>query len=177
MEKEVFVELSFFKGDYKISNYGNVLSLKNIKKPFLLSQKTDKDGYKEVGLWLDGVQYLKKVHHLVAIAFISNPDCKKQINHIDFNRSNNNYKNLEWSTPKDDAQHRKINNRFVKGEKHYAFWKNRGASKSAKLVLDTESGIFYDCVKDAAEAKCINYSTLKGKLNNNSKNNTSLIYV
>lgn len=69
------------------------------------------------------------------------------------------------------------------GEKSPMFGKagKKGAlSPNSKIVLDTQTGIFYDCVRDAAEAKGINYNTLASKLsgnNSNKINNTSLIYV
>jgi group I intron endonuclease len=52
----------------------------------------------------------------------------------------------------------------------------RGNCIYAKLVLDTQTGIFFDCLKDAAEAYVINYSTLRSMLQGKNKNKTNLIY-
>ena len=53
----------------------------------------------------------------------------------------------------------------------------RGKHPLAKLILDTETGIFYDCIRDAADVKNINYSTLNGFLKGRYKNKTSFIYA
>jgi group I intron endonuclease len=50
-----------------------------------------------------------------------------------------------------------------------------GKSKLSKIVLCLETGIFYDCIKDASYAYGINYSTLKRHLNGYTPNKTNLI--
>ena len=40
-------------------------------------------------IYKNSVLHTKKVHRLVAIAFIENPEKKSQVNHIDENKKNN----------------------------------------------------------------------------------------
>ena len=47
---------------------------------------------------------------------------------------------------------------------------------SSRLVLDTQTGIFYESCKEASMYKNIGYSYLNGMLNGNFQNKTSLIY-
>lgn len=55
--------------------------------------------------------------------------------------------------------------------------RKRGKNSKAKLVLDLQTGIFYDCLKDACESKCLNYHTSKNQVNGTYNNKTSLIYA
>lgn len=176
-EIELFKEIPFFEGRYEISNMGRIRSRAKKGKLHFLALRIDTDGYNEVCLWLNRKVHYKKVHRLVAEAFIPNHENKPQVNHIDANKKNNIVSNLEWATPQEDANHRVKNGLQSKGEKHYAYGKFGANHKSAKIVLDTDTGIYYDCVKDAADAKCQKYKTLVGKLSGNDRNNTSLIYA
>ena len=78
---------------YEVSNYGSVRSYKRAECKEL-TQFYDRKGYKYV--IMDGK--LRRVHRLVAIAFIPNPDNLPQVNHKDENKSNNIVSNLEWCT-------------------------------------------------------------------------------
>lgn len=52
-----------------------------------------------------------------------------------------------------------------------------GNNPNAKLVLCTQTGIFYFCVKEAADTINMKNDTLKQQLNGRRKNKTSFIYV
>ena len=89
--------------NYLISNYGEVKSLPQkgnfFKKPTLLKQNLDKDGYKVVSLTDDNKKKrLIKVHRLVALAFLSNPNNLPCINHKNEIKTDNRVENLEWCT-------------------------------------------------------------------------------
>lgn len=58
----------------------------------------DCEGYEYISLRKGGRKYTKRVHRLVAKAFISNPNNLPEINHIDENKKNNAINNLEWCT-------------------------------------------------------------------------------
>ena len=101
---EVWKPIKGYEGLYEISNFGRVKSYRNGGEMFM-RQILDKDGYLIIGLKRDGHSKLMKVHRLVGMAFIPNPENKPHINHIDYNRSNNHVENLEWVTPKENTAH------------------------------------------------------------------------
>lgn len=103
---EEWRDIPGYEGKYQVSNLGQVKSCTRtrngkkgtiaIVKERVLKLKTDKDGYKEVALSLDGKLKYYRVHRLVAMAFIPNPLNLPLINHKDENPANNNVDNLEW---------------------------------------------------------------------------------
>ena len=95
-------EFSYF---YYVSNYGNIFSVKNNR---VLKNFVNPEGYLITTLSGKNVKGKGLLNHrLVALAFIENPDPENLIivNHIDGNKSNPYYKNLEWVTPKENSWH------------------------------------------------------------------------
>ncbi len=52
-----------------------------------------------------------------------------------------------------------------------------GLNNTAKLVINTETGMFYDCIKDAAESILLKPYVLSKMLRGDRKNKTSFIYA
>lgn len=90
--------------NYSVSNFGNV---KNNKTNKLMRQNV-KGGYCCLSLVNNKKNYTFRVHRLVALAFIPNPDNKPTVNHKDKNKCNNKLENLEWMTIVEQMQHKSI---------------------------------------------------------------------
>ncbi len=98
-----------------------------------------------------------QVHRLVAKFFIKNPKKKPCVNHKDGNKLNNNVKNLEWVTHKENTAHA-IKNGLIKLCK-----KNGGTNlkysnnECADVLARIKKGMTY---KDAGEKYNMPYSTV-----------------
>lgn len=107
IDAEIWKDIIGYEGLYQISSYGNVKSLGNdaTRKEKILKQAVSSCGYLIVCLHKNAMQKTRKVHQLVAIAFLNHTPCgmKLVVNHIDFNRQNNNINNLEIVTARENT--------------------------------------------------------------------------
>lgn len=128
MENEIWRPIKGFEGLYEVSNLGRIRSLERtvlrrdgttiyVKQAIL--KKFIKFGYETLTLIRDKECHYKRVHQLVAEAFVPIPDelkplCGKKtengyprvvVNHKDENKANNRVENLEWCTPKQNINY------------------------------------------------------------------------
>ncbi len=101
---EVWKGVVGYEGLYKVSECGEVL---NTKSNRLMKSYLHGRGYDRIGLTSQGLQRNHYVHRLVGDAFLEPPEHidQTQINHIDGNKNNNHYSNLEWVTPSENMKH------------------------------------------------------------------------
>lgn len=88
--------------NYSVSNFGNIKNNKTDKLIYL----NDKGGkYLSVSLYKNNKRKRFYVHRLVAMAFNLKEKNKEYVNHIDGNKHNNHYTNLEWVTASENTKH------------------------------------------------------------------------
>ena len=97
----------YFDGEitkYVISKTGRVFNTKSGKE---LKWKKDTRGYWKVTISHKGVAKDKRIHTLVALGFVENPNPEKYniVNHIDGNKLNPIYTNLEWTDFSGNMRH------------------------------------------------------------------------
>jgi hypothetical protein len=97
LQKENWKPVLGFEGIYEVSSHGRVMRVTNDSQRVLKPWKNAK-GYLRVDLRYKGKRFCASVHQLVALAFIPNPCCLKEVNHKDENKENNFVDNLEWCT-------------------------------------------------------------------------------
>lgn len=97
-------DIKDFEGLYQVNAKGEIRSLQG-KEPKILKPYKNNKGYLRVDLRKNNERYPKKVHRLVAEAFILNPDNKPQVNHINGDKTDNRYFNLEWVNNRENIKH------------------------------------------------------------------------
>lgn len=111
--EEIWKDVAGYENIYQISNFGRVKSIDRLANHVngmrfvsgrILKPNTCQS-YLNVSLSKNGKMKRFTIHRLVAVAFISNPNNLPQINHIDGDKLNNNFANLEWCSASDNQKH------------------------------------------------------------------------
>ena len=121
--KEIWKEIKGFEGEYEVSNLGRIRSMDRMingrfYKSKIRSIKITPNVYPKICLCSINGDRTARIHRLVAENFIPNPDNKKEVNHIDGDKTNNRVDNLEWVTPTENKIHNHRLGITRRGERH-----------------------------------------------------------
>lgn len=139
--------------DYYITDTGEVYS-RNYRKTGRvkkLSQNKTKSGYLYIGICKNKKQIKKRVHRLVAEAFIPNPDNKPEINHKNGVKTDNRVENLEWVNRSENIKHAYD---VLKRPVNKNLYQKRGKDNpKSKTILQIKDGIVIEKFYGAYDAQ------------------------
>ena len=168
MEEEIWRDIENYEGFYQVSNQGRIKSLdryvnsKNgsvqLKKGKILKPNIDNGGYLGVSLQFNSKVKFVRIHRLVAITFIPNPNNLPIVLHKDDNPANNNVDNLKWGTHQDNKV---IKKRQAKGEKQHLSKLNE---QQVLEIREKYIPIIYS-QRDLAKEYSVAQSTIKNIIN------------
>lgn len=168
---ENFVDIQGYEGLYKVNNRGEVLSVRSMK---LLKAGKNSHGYMNIALTKDGKSKTHKIHRLVAIAFIPNPNNYPYINHKDEDKTNNNVENLEWCTHKYNLNYGTAIERRSKSIKENPLKQRKAV---IQLSLDGKLISEYRSTKEASEKTDIDRRQISRAINHVGKQAHGFLWV
>lgn len=141
-----------YENEYQINQFGEIRTLKDSPKlkkyDVLKPQISKRNGYVYQMLYKNGKEKLLRVHRLVAMAFLPNPNNLPQVNHKDGNKQNNSVDNLEWCEQSDNMKHAYKNGLQIPSENQRKAIINTNKLKQKKVcqikdgeIINTFSGI------------------------------------
>lgn len=162
VENEIWKDVIGYEGKYAVSNIGRIKSLDYCRsgRSKILKQGIGTTGYYNVGLCINAKAITKKVHRLIAIAFIPNPENKGDVNHIDGNKLNNNVSNLEWNTRKENINHAHRIGLSKNSDFAIKMFKERFSKKVVNIITGEE----YASITEAEIKNGLKQYTLRHKL-------------
>ncbi len=128
---ETFKNIEGFE-NYSVSDLGNV---RNDKTGRILKPRYDGRGYFNVALTNIKTRYDKKIHKLVAEAFLINPENKKCVDHIDNNKLNNKLINLRFATRRENSQNASLSSNNTSGTKGVS-WRKKTMKWCAMITIN-----------------------------------------
>jgi hypothetical protein len=182
---EIWKDIEGYEGYYQVSNLGNIRTLDRVVKKSKYGTKLLKGkiikllyckGYMNFKICKNGVCKTAITSRMVASAFIPNPENKKEVNHINGDKTDNRMSNLEWCTGKENLTHARMTGLAYSFSKE-DMEKAKLSCKNSKIVLDINTGVFYESATELANLYGFKMLNLTRMLNGYQKNKTSFIYA
>ena len=168
---EIWKAIPDYDGLYEVSTMGRVRSkdrtiphprnkaMKLPRRGKILKPELDKYGYPVVTLSKDNKTKTHKIHRLVAITYIPNPDNLPQIDHINAKKYDNRPENLRWCTTQQNTEWRDIIHRpkvlckdtGMKFDNSYdaSAWVIANGIKNRKGIQTTNYKTVARCIREA----------------------------
>lgn len=153
MNEEVWKDVEDYEGYYTVSNLGNVYSIKTRR---VLKYSLNTQGYPTISLSKEGVKKSFTIHNIVANTFLLKEVNSLQVNHKDENKLNNEVTNLEFITPKENANYGSRNLRVI--QNRTGKYKPK---KVLKLDLNMQALQNFESIADAARELGVKNSAIR----------------
>lgn len=158
---EVWKDIKGYEGLYQVSNLGRIWS---VRKQKYLSLRAKSTGYVEVILTApNGKLKYERVHRLVALAFIDNPNNYPVVNHLNGIKDDNRAENLEWTTVQGNTKHA-VDNNLGGFQDHLKNITEKARLVNTKTYLVYKDGVLigeYEGMQAAAKAAGVCADTVK----------------
>lgn len=160
-ENEIWIDVIGYEGLYKISNLGNIKSLR-FNREIILKPHYCKDGYIQFRLTVNNKITSYLAHRLVIKHFLHNST--KEVNHIDFDKTNNNIVNLEYISRRENTTHYNVSKKLNTSSKYVGVsWDKNRNKWVAKIKINNKTKYLGGFIDEIDAYNC--YTNYKNTLN------------
>lgn len=127
----------------------------------------------------EGRYYVLLIHRLVALQFIPNPENKPQINHIDANKHNNHFSNLEWVTQSENIRHAQSMGILPYAKPKIKVYKRKEDKlhKPPKKVTDISTGEIWLSLEELCKEKSLGIKNVRRQISGDRYCHSSYRYL